>query len=291
MSADAALARLEARVLGMGGLARWLGTVDELRKLLAMGDPDIARLVLALSTPDVEAQALAAVLDAYTAGLDDALRIIDREGIEVRELRRGRPSREARELVHGLDREARDAMDTARRLIYTGADIDAVLAPIFGYATSMRRRVSDGITRAGNEGSTAVADAAKLPTVWVAEVNACVTCLAYSGRTADPGDDFPAGLTYGRRSSVTEPVGFPPAHPHCRCTVEPLNDPSYAAALRREADRSVLRGFSLESESMATRIDAAERLLNRGVTAPKSVLAYARAAVKRGEFTTRGRPE
>ncbi|MEI5603996.1 hypothetical protein, partial [Streptomyces brasiliscabiei] len=79
-------------------------------------------------------------------------------------------------------------------------------------------------------------------------------------------------------------------HPRCRCELEPLVSREYADALRREADRSVLRGFSLESEPMRVRVEAAERLLARGVDAPKSVIAYARRAVKRGEFDTRGRP-
>ena len=89
---------------------------------------------------------------------------------------------------------------------------------------------------------------------------------------------------------MTGPWKYPPAHPNCRCTVEPLNAPEYAAALRREADRSVLRGFSLESESMGTRVDAARRLIDRGVDAPKTVVAFARRAVRAGEFPTRGRP-
>jgi hypothetical protein len=282
MSAEAALARLEARVLGMGDLARWLATVDTLRKLLAMGDPDIANLVLVLSSPNIEAAVVAATLDAFQLGAGDALRIVEAAGYED-VVNRGRPSLAAREPSRGLE--------DARRLIAGGATIEAVLAPIFAHATSVRARISDAITRAGNEGATAIADRVGLPTVWVAETNACVTCLAYSGRTTKPGELFPAGKTYGKRSTVAEPVSVPPAHPHCRCTVEPLNDPSYAAALRREADRSVLRGFSLPSESMAVRIDAAQRLLNRGVTAPKSVIAYARRQIKAGAFPTRGRPQ
>ena len=42
--------------------------------------------------------------------------------------------------------------------------------------------------------------------------------------------------------------------------------------------------------SLRVRVDAAERLLARGVDAPKSVIAFARRAVKAGEFPTRGRP-
>lgn len=290
MSAEDALARLEARVLGMGGLKKWLDTVDELRTLVAMGAPDIDRLVVALTLPDVEAQALAALLDAFALGAQDAVNVLADAEIEA-STRRKRPSKEARAEVRGLDRYGRKAMDQALRLVAGGADAAAIVAPLLGHAASMRRRISDGITRAGNEGSTAVADAAGLPTVWVAETNACVDCLAYSGRVAKPGQDFPGGLTYGRPSrAAPDALPYPPRHPNCRCTVEPLHDRSYAEALRREADRSVLRGFSLESESMAVRVDAAGRLLKRGVDAPKSVIAYARNAVKRGEFTTRGRP-
>ncbi len=51
----------------------------------------------------------------------------------------------------------------------------------------------------------------------------------------------------------------------------------------------MLRGFSLESESMGVRIDAASRLLEQGVDAPKSVLAYAARYVKAGKFPDRGR--
>lgn len=290
MSADAILAKLEARVLAMGGLARWLRTVDELKQLLAMGDPDIDKLVLALSMPDIEAQVVAATLDAFGAGIEDAQRIIRDASIEG-STRRLRPSPATRDLTRGIDKDGRSAMAIAHKLARAGADTDSILAPIFGHANRVRGTITDAIHRAGNEGSTALADAARLPTVWVAEVNACVTCLAYSGRVAKPGEAFPAGKTYGKRSTVIEPIPVPPAHPRCRCTIEPLVAPEYAQALRREADRSVLRGFSLESESMATRVDAASRLLDRGVVAPKSVLAYAQNAVKRGEFTTRGRPE
>jgi hypothetical protein len=290
MSAEAALARLEARVLGMGELARWLASVDVLRKLLAMGDPDILNLVALLSSPNVEAQIVAATLDAFQLGAGDALRIVEAAGYEDI-VQKGRPSRAALAPAKGIDRLGVEAIEKARRLAAGGATIEAVLAPVFAHATSLKARVADAITRAGNEGATKVADAARLPTVWVAETNACVTCLAYSGRTTKPGELFPAGKTYGKRSTVAEPVSVPPAHPHCRCTVEPLVSSEYAAALRREADRSVLRGFSLPSESMAVRIDAADRLLRRGVTAPKSVIAYARRQVKAGAFPTRGRPQ
>jgi hypothetical protein len=180
---------------------------------------------------------------------------------------------------------------TAKKLLRGGADPTTFLSPLFGHANRIKASVSDSINRAGNEGSTAVADAADLPTVWVAETNACVVCLAYSGRTAKPGEAFPGGLSYGKRSKwYADAIASPPRHPNCRCTVEPLVAQEYADALRREADRSVLRGFSLESESMATRVDAAKRLLAEGVDAPKTVIAFSKRAVTQGKFPTRGRP-
>lgn len=289
MSAEAALAKLEARVLAAGEVGRWLKTVDTLRKLLAMGDPDIAKVVLAISSPRIEAQALAAVLDAFALGADDALRIVRDAGIDDIK-RKGRPSKAAREPVKGLDKIGREAMAQAHKLARAGADTNTVLAPVFAHADRIERRVSDGINRGGNEGTTAIADAAELPTVWVAEVNACVHCLAYSGKVAKPGASFPGGLTYGKKSYYPAAVKTPPRHPRCRCTVEPLVSQEYADALAREADRSVLRGFSLPSESMATRIDAADRLVAGGVDAPKSVVAFAKKSVRAGKFPTRGRP-
>lgn len=289
MSAELALARLEKRVLAMGGLKSWLESIDTLKKLLAMGEPDVAKIVLAMSSPKVEAQALAAVLDAFALGAKDANAILRKA--ELDEVSRtGRPSKAAREPVKGIDKAGRAAMAKAHKLAKVGAEPAAILAPLFGHANRVRRSISGSINHAGNEGATAVADRAGLPTVWVAETDACVDCLAYSGKVAKPGKAFPGGLTYGKKSYHPDPIKTPPLHPHCRCTVEPLVAKEYAVALRREADRSVLRGFSLKSESMARRIDAADRLLDRGVDAPKSVIAYARNAVKRGAFTTRGRP-
>lgn len=91
----------------------------------------------------------------------------------------------------------------ARKLARAGADPATVLAPVNAARNTMQRSVTSLVNRAGNAGSTAVADAARLPTVWVAETNACVTCLAYSGVVAKPGKAFPAGRTYGKRSTVT----------------------------------------------------------------------------------------
>ena len=287
MSTEVKLARLERQVLGVARVSRFLDAVDLLRRMLAAEAPGIRERVLQLVAPAIGRDLAAAVGAAWNIGVADAVRMIG-EGEP-----KGVPAVPPKGLVKAAreaEKSIADELRKARRLARAGADEATILAPVSAARNTLERATTTLVNRAGNAGTTAVADAARLSTVWVAETNACVTCLAYSGRVAKPGKAFPAGLSYGRRSTVAEPVDHPPAHPNCRCTVEPLNAPEYAEALRREADRSVLRGFSLESESMATRIDAASRLLERGVEAPKSVKAYAAAAIKRGEFTTRGRP-
>lgn len=299
MSAEAELAALEAAVLNAAQIADYRRRVSVLRELVERADDQVRAMVLAMTAPRLEAQALAAVLDAFGAGARDALRILRNSGLGTI-ARIERPTAATRAIVGGLDREGRIAFARAQRLAQAGASLDTVIAPLVGHANAIGRRVTQAVNAAGNEGSRAVADAADMPVVWVAETNACVRCLAYSGRIAQRGQRFPGGLTYGKPSSADRgPLPHPPLHPHCRCTIEPLNDPSYAETLRREANRSVLRGFSLESESMGVRVDAAERLAREvranggtvdGWDVPKSVLATADRAVRNDGFTTRGRP-
>lgn len=287
MSAELELARLEKQVLGVARVSRFLSAVEDLRRMLAREDPRLRARVIALVAPTIGRDLAAAVASAFNVGIADAVDIIG-EGTPKK-----LPSSPPKALVVA----ARDAeksiaaeISKARKLARAGADPATVLSPVLAASASTKRSVTTLVNAAGNAGSTAVADAAGLPTVWIAETNACVECLAYSGRVAKPGKTFPGGLTYGAKSYNAEPVAYPPRHPNCRCTVEPLRAQSYADALRREADRSVLRGFSLESERMSVRVDAAKRLVASDVDAPKSVIAYARRAVKAGEFPTRGRP-
>lgn len=287
MSAEIELARLEGQVLGVARVSRFLDAVDELRRMLARESPEIRRRVLALVAPAIGKDLAAAVGAAWNIGIADASTIVDdgkAKGIS------GKPPTPLVTAARAAERSIADEMKKARKLASAGADDSTVLAPVFAAANGLRRDVTTLVNAAGNAGATAVADAAGLATVWVAETNACVECLAYSGRVAKPGKSFPGGLTYGAKSYNPEPIAYPPRHPRCRCTVEPLRNAEYATALRREADRSVLRGFSLESESMKVRVEAADRLVSKGVDAPKSVVAFARRAVKAGEFPTRGRP-
>lgn len=287
MSAELELARLERQVLGVARVSRFLAAAEELRRMLAREDPRLRARVLALVAPSIGRDLAAAVAAAFNLGITDAVGMIGE----------GTPKRLPSSPPKALVTAAREAEKTiaaeiskARKLARASADGATMLSPVLAAAASTKRSVATLVNAAGNAGTTAVADAAGLATVWIAETNACVECLAYSGRVAKPGKTFPGGLTYGAKSHNPEPVAYPPRHPNCRCTVEPLRAQSYADALRREADRSVLRGFSLESESMKVRVDAAARLVKSDVDAPASVIAYARRAVKAGEFPTRGRP-
>lgn len=132
--------------------------------------------------------------------------------------------------------------------------------------------------------------------LWVAERDACVRCSAYAGRLVKTGEDFPGGLSWDPNQRDTKaPDVRPPLHPHCRCRLVPWN-PAWAKpgevslpdAVSREAQRSVARGFSLPSESNASRIRALKELLKGNPDLPKTVLERARKDLKDGEFA-RGR--
>jgi hypothetical protein len=134
--------------------------------------------------------------------------------------------------------------------------------------------------------------------MWVPERDACVRCLRYSGlRLLRPGDRFPGGLSYlpdAVPASAPTSVPSPPLHRRCRCELQLVargDSEEASAALKREADRSILRGFAVESESQATRRRAAEKLLASGVNAPKSVKADARRRLQAGATFTRPVPD
>lgn len=148
--------------------------------------------------------------------------------------------------------------------------------------------------RASNEGLLQVAAETKgIVVVWVAERDGCVHCLAYAGHKRSK-RGYPAGLTFGKkplRQKELGPVDMPPLHPNCRCTQWLLHEDvakPVIQALAREAKRSILRGWSVESESQTIRLDAARRLLAKQPAMPKSVQIYARTSIKEGRFK-RGR--
>lgn len=232
---------------------------------------------------------------------------------------------------------------------------------------SVARQAANRIDRAArtvtnikvNAGIKAVTKELRARDLWVAERDACVTCLALSGHLSDPETGlFDDSLTFGRRpvkwlpGATEQPDGKwaggeldgPPRHPNCRCRTTPWfgHDTAGAesithdwagaiaearangdlvaeaaahkaaaaarksaaidlpAALRREAERSVLNGWALPSEPNSTRMDAAERLLSTvagrggfspsGWKVPTSVRKGAEKDLKKGTFHTRSFP-
>lgn len=279
------LARLEREVLGVRKVSTFLEAVEAIRRLLETHPAEVRARILALTAPTLGRELAAAVSAGFNLGT-----------ISGNALTGGAPPTDPeppRPLVAAsvkLEAEVRDLVARARKLARAGVEPELAASSLFGAVNKVKRGVTTLVNESGNRGVLEAARSADMLLVWVAETNACVHCLAYSGRTLVAGEDWPEGLTYGA-SSPHAPGKTPPLHPNCRCTLEPLVDPSYAEALRREADRSVLRGFSLESESMRVRVDAAKRLLDNGVDAPKSVIAYAERSVKVGKFGTRDRPK
>jgi hypothetical protein len=122
--------------------------------------------------------------------------------------------------------------------------------------------------------------------IWVAERDACVNCVALSGQTTTFGESFDGTKTWGDKALAWNGFsGKPPRHPHCRCRLIPWDGgEEMPNALKREAERSVLRGWSLPSESQAARIRALDRLLRQGTNLPPSVVKRARAALAAGKF-------
>lgn len=207
------------------------------------------------------------------------------------------PSRSLRVAAAAVQRQVAEELAgavEAARTVELARYSDATAA--VGRATAAVGRADAGTrwvaNRAVNEGVTAVADDAGAQRLWVAERNACLTCLAYAGLLADPGEPFPAGRTFGDKSTVVEALAGPPAHPNCRCRISPWLGVVASAgvdlpeAMRREAQRTVLRGWSQHTSEPA-RLRAADRLLRAHLLVPKSVADRARRAVAAGSFDSR----
>jgi hypothetical protein len=146
--------------------------------------------------------------------------------------------------------------------------------------------------RAINGGAAQAVAALAAQGLWVAEPDACVACLAYAGRLADPDGTFPGGLALDPHQRVAHAarIDGPPKHPACRCRLvpwrpewAPRRGPALPDLLREQAWRSVAAGRARPSESRAARLRAARTLLaTRGV--PAAVRRQARTAVAAGHF-------
>lgn len=221
----------------------------------------------------------------------------------------------------GIDRAVVAAQKFAEDVPITGwNDVVQQMAKASQAATGLDRTVAWSLAEAKSAAIREVAAARGARVLWVAEPDACVVCLALSGHVIDPasGGGFDEEATFGKPGSAPDvwppghPLMGPPRHVNCRCVPELWVGPSLEpggladtslysrpgvgatvdlpAALRREAKRSILYGWSVPSESGTVRIQAADRLLKAGAGLPKSVEARSRAAVKAGKFDNRVHP-
>lgn len=203
--------------------------------------------------------------------------------------------------VDHIDERARDTLNRAMWAARIGpmsteSDLNTIAALTVKVVTDAKSQVRWATNRAVNEGSTLYAEDQGMRRVWVAERDACLHCLAYSGQIAEPGAEFPLGLTFATKALRPPPDGLPnpPLHPNCRCRVWPYEggpavreanvpNASIATALAREARRSVLKGISAFA-STPERLRAADRLLAAGAALPKTVQRRAARAVRDRKF-------
>ncbi|MFC8447665.1 hypothetical protein [Kitasatospora sp. NPDC057223] len=156
----------------------------------------------------------------------------------------------------------------------------------------VRAAVSWLVQSAVTAGTDGEAERLGLSRVWVAELDACVRCAAYSGQVAEPGEDFDGGRSFDpqQRGSASDTVAGPPLHPHCRCRTVPWSSRwrhaglSLPEFLQQQAAVSVAEGLALPSESGAARVRAARALLVSGRRLPPRVAAKARRALREGRF-------
>jgi hypothetical protein len=206
---------------------------------------------------------------------------------------------EALDAVHGLGKTLREQLRLSARLLsereVQRSGWRSVLAGIGAArrAVAMVGRVASwALHRAINSGAAQAVAALAAQGLWVAEATACVRCLAYAGRYADPDGTFPGGLSLDPHQAAAHatPIDGPPLHAHCRCRLVPWRDewaprngPALPELLREQAWRSVAAGRGRPSESRAARLRAARTLLaQRGV--PARVRRQAQAAVAAGHF-------
>lgn len=221
-------------------------------------------------------------------------------------------TRAARVKVRASARLSREQVTKTGSGAFTG--VLEVLAPAQQAANDVEAAAKTITNEALNQGIADVADTTGGRLLWIAERTSCVTCAALSGHVADSQGYFDQTLTFGKKAYphkaenaagdwVSAPLEYPPRHRNCRCRVTPwfgldTTDPTgLPMALRREAERSVLNGYALPSESEGVRRTAADRLLERvgapknslspsGWAVPQSVKDRARRSLAKGTFTT-----
>lgn len=194
---------------------------------------------------------------------------------------------------------------SALRLATSPMDVQTALRTADLAVQSVATGAEFAINTAANAVPVRLATRLGQKLVWVAERDGCVVCLALSGDVIDPneGEAFDEFATFDTRPAPPVwppgmPLLRPPRHPHCRCMVQVWDGAlvggfySWPTRLKHEALRSVLKGWSLPSESNAARLRAAERILRDGRAGemPKSVRAEGEHAIAARKFRSRAVP-
>jgi hypothetical protein len=210
------------------------------------------------------------------------------------------------QVVAGADDRARARLETAAKVaeqlpMTTHLDVLAVLARARQATTGAETDAGWAVHRSIALAKHQAAREAGFNLVWVAERDACLHCLAYSGRVIAPFGTFPEGLTYGDHPiKPYGPLVGPPLHPNCRCQLDhtTLAPGTLDVGLAREAARSVARGLT-DFASRPAMFRAVDRLVNGQtglpdaalIRLPKSVMERARRNLAAGQFKARPNPQ
>jgi hypothetical protein len=309
-----ALGRLDARfdVLAQRSITAWVAAFGDvqaeasspsaLRRILGAIRAAIRRLLHPLA-PRAEQALSDALLEAVRLGASQHAAFLDEATGRNRRPVSTRPSRRLRERVSAISDAVADHRDRALAMLRPNrvrrwADAQAGIGVARNATTAVRTHITTVVGEAVNEATQAAIDYTGAKKVWIAERDACVNCAAYAGLVVAADATFPAGLSWDpKQRGRGEALDAPPLHPNCRCRVTAWDESwaqpgaiSMPEALRREARRSIARGWSLPTESGAARIRAARELLRVGANLPKSVEERARLAVAAGRFQDRTVP-
>jgi hypothetical protein len=269
---------------------------DVLRRILAAARAAVRRILDGITPRS---------LAALDGSLGEALKMGVQQGGEFVRAAAGRRRRivavplvgralrdEARHLVELVAQRRDRALhllhpDRVSRWTHLLAGLGAARAAL----PAVRAHIAWVVNTAVHEGLDAVVRASAKTRLWVSEADACVRCLAYTGRIAPVGEPFPGGLSWDPRQRRRTPgIDGPPLHGHCRCRAVPWSDRwttsgvPFPLALRQEAHRSLAYGTARPTESRAARLRAVRELLRTEPDLLPAVEARARTALRTGNF-------
>lgn len=256
---------------------------DAVIAALAVGALDRVSALLSGVTPTLVGDIEPMTKRAWQQGVARAQRTTGRKV--------GRLNQPARDDQTRLQTHALEGLHRANQALFR-QDAEAVRGALGSALNNIRGTAAYAVNESAAHGQLAVADATGSAALWHAERNGCVHCLSRAGafRRADGTFGYgPNGSFAAKPLELDGPLTAPPLHPHCRCSL--IVGPraaleGLASAMAREAARSVLRGDKLPSESEASRLQAAQRLLaNGGAGLPKTVRERARRAVAASSFS------